>query len=260
MDGDLDRRIPLRGSGDEFDQLARTLNTMLERNSELVRNLRMTTGSLSHDLRSPLTRLRAQIDQLADSELSEPDRVSLAGRAMHEVDLILSVFANLTEIARADAGIGRADFEVLDLGHLVSGIAGFYQPVAEERQISLRIETEPVRIVGHAALLQQAVSNLLENALRHAPDGSELIVRSGKDDWFAQVSVSDQGAGIAPGDRERVLKPFVTLDPSRGDGSSGLGLALVASVVRLHQGEVSLLDNAPGLIVRMRFPASVSMQ
>ncbi len=254
MSGNLSRRMPCGVANDEMDQLAQTLNAMLDRIEELVANLRMTTDSLSHDLRSPLTRLHAQIDQLSHKDLPENERLAVSGRALKEIDHILSVFSSLTEIARAEAGIGRSEFEVIDLAEVVDGVGTLYQPVAEERHVTIRIEGRSASVNGNRALLEQAVSNLVENALRYAPDGSDILVSSYSEGNNTQVSVSDSGKGVPEADRARVLEPFMTLDPSRSDGSSGLGLALVSSVVRLHGGSVSLSDNAPGLTVRMIFP------
>jgi signal transduction histidine kinase len=260
MSGDLSRRMLRRDGENELDQLAQTLNAMLDRIEELVSNLRMTTDSLSHDLRSPLTRLRAQIEQLAHTDLPEDERLAVSGRAVQEIDHILSVFSGLTEIARAEAGIGRANFEMIDLASLISGLASLYQPLAEERQVTLCIESKPASISGNKALLEQAVSNLLENALRYAPTGSEIHLSSHTEGDHARVCVSDHGKGIPEADQTRVVKAFVTLEPSRTDGSSGLGLALVASVMRLHGGAISLEDNAPGLKVHLTFPTSSKAQ
>lgn len=254
MSGDLDRRMPRGMGNDEMDQLARTLNAMLDRIEDLVSNLRMTTDSLSHDLRSPLTRLRTHIDQLARKDIQEHERLALSGRALTEIDHVLSVFSSMTEIARAEAGIGRSEFQTIDLADIVHGVATLYQPVAEERHITISLDNRPAAISGNKALLEQAFSNLLENALRYAPEGSEISVCSSTDGNQAEARISDCGVGIAETERAHVLQPFVTLDPSRTNGASGLGLALVSSVVRLHGGHVTLEDNAPGLKVFMHFP------
>lgn len=254
MSGDLDRRMQSGASDDEMDHLALTLNAMLDRIERLVSNLRTTTDSLSHDLRSPLTRLRTQVEELAKTDIPEEERFNLAGRALNEIDHILSVFSSLTEIARAEAGIGRSEFETIDLSEVVQGVVTLYQPVAEERRINIRLANRPALTTGNRALLEQAVSNLLENALRYAPDGSSIVVDSSTDGDDAKISVRDCGKGIPKADQSRVLEPFVTLDPSRTDGASGLGLALVSSVIRLHGGSISLEDNAPGLTVVLAFP------
>lgn len=254
--GDLTRRIPARESGDEFDRVAETLNDMLDRIEALITSLRTTTNSLSHDLRSPLTRLRGQVEELTREDLPGEDREAVAGRALREVDHILRVFSDLTEIARAEAGIGRSEFQFLDLAELAGDVAEFYEPLALERGATIRVDGTSVRLKGHRALLSRAVSNLLENAIRFAPEGSEIRVRTRAEGSRAVVSVSDRGVGIAPADRDRILEPFVTLDASRSDGTTGLGLALVASVARLHDGRVGLADNAPGLVVSIEIPGS----
>jgi signal transduction histidine kinase len=255
VSGDLTRRMPARADGDEFDQVALTLNEMLDRIEALVANLRMTTNSLSHDLRSPLTRLRGQVElMMDDAELSTAERTAVGENALREVDHILRVFADLTEIARAEAGIGRSEFRALDLAALTRDVAEFYQPVAMEQDISIRVAGHEVEVPGHRALLNRAVSNLLENAIRHAPPGSEIFVQTRQSGSRAIVSVADRGAGVPLADRDRILDPFVTLDPSRTNGTTGLGLTLVASISRLHGGEVSIADNAPGLEVSMDIP------
>ena len=254
MTGDLGRRMPHGRGEDELDQLAQTLNAMLDRIQELVSNLRMTTDSLSHDLRSPLTRLRAQIDQLALQDIPEQERLSIAGRSLNEIDHVLSVFSSLTEIARADAGIGRSEFKEIDLADVALGVANLYQPISEEKHITIRAENRQAIICGSKPLLEQVFSNLIENSLRYAPQGSEVSVYSDTTDTKVRVAVCDRGEGIPATHRTRVLEPFVTLDTSRADGASGLGLALVASVVRLHGGEINLQDNSPGLRVVITFP------
>ncbi|MEM8630018.1 MAG: ATP-binding protein [Pseudomonadota bacterium] len=256
VSGDLTRRIPARDGGDEFDQVAQTLNEMLDRIEALVANLRMTTNSLSHDLRSPLTRLRGQVEKMGARDLTPAERDSVAEDALREVDHILRVFADLTEIAQAEAGIGRSEFQTLDLADLVQHVAEFYQPVAEASGTAIRISGSRVFVEGHRALLNQAVSNLLENAIRYAPDGSAISVHTRQADGRAVVAVADQGVGVSPADRERILEPFVILDPSRSDGSNGLGLALVASVARLHGGNVTLADNDPGLVISIDMPST----
>ena len=252
MSGDLSTRIPLRESGDEFDRLGATLNEMLERIEGLVGNLRMTTDSLAHDLRSPLTRLRLHVETLSDADGSDEDKQVAAERAVREVDHLLRVFSDLTQIARADANIGRTEFETIDLSEICKDVAEFFEPLAKERGVALQFSGEPVTLQGHKALLTQAVTNLLDNAMRYAPKDSEVSIAVHSEDSFGVLSVSDRGPGIPADMRNEILRPFVTMDASRSDGSSGLGLALVASVARLHGGEVALGDNNPGLSVSMR--------
>jgi signal transduction histidine kinase len=252
--GDLTRRISTREGGDEFDRVAETLNDMLDRIEALITSLRTTTNSLSHDLRSPLTRLRQHVEELSLGDLPAEKREAAADRALREVDHILRVFSDLTEIARAEAGIGRSEFQPLDLAELARDVAEFYEPLALEKGTTIRVDGRPTPVLGHPGLLSRAVSNLLENAIRYAPERSEICVRTGIEGARAVVSVSDHGVGIAPSDRDRILEPFVTLDASRSDGTTGLGLALVASVARLHEGRVAMADNEPGLVVSIEIP------
>lgn len=258
MSGDLSHRMPVREGGDEFDRLALTLNRMLGRIELLVSNLRMTTDSLSHDLRSPLTRLRGHIEELARTDLTGEDRASYSDRAVEEINYILRVFTDLTEIARAEAGIGRADFEALDLATVASEVADFYGPVAADKGVSIRVGGSAAEALGNRALLSQALSNLLENALRYAPEGSEIAISTQTSGSRSVLTVSDRGAGIPPEDHDRVLQPFVTLDPSRSGGSTGLGLALVAAVARLHGGSIALQDNGPGVKAVLALQAQVA--
>lgn len=247
VSGDLSHRIPLRGSGDEFDQMAQTLNDMLDKIEELVGNLRMTTNSIAHDLRSPLSRLRQRVERLTDPASDAPEREADAARALAEVDHLLRVFSHLTEISRAEAGLGRDEFEDVDLASLVQDVAEFYEPVAQDQGVTLNIDGQADPIPGHKPLLAQALSNLLENALRYAPEGSELTVSLAQMGDRVTLSVRDQGSGVPENELDRLSQPFVTLDPARSDQSSGLGLALVAAIARMHGGQFEARNRSPGL-------------
>lgn len=247
VSGDLTRRMPLRGSGDEFDQMSQTLNDMLGKIEELVGNLRMTTNSIAHDLRSPLSRLRQRVERLTDPTADAEGHEADAARALAEVDHLLRVFAQLTEISRAEAGLGRDEFEQVDLNALVRDVAEFYEPVAQDQGVSLTLTGTAGPIPGHKALLAQALSNLLENALRYAPEGSELTVALTEQNGAVTLAVRDLGPGVPEDQIDRLSQPFVTLDPARSDQNSGLGLALVAAIARMHGGTFQARNRAPGL-------------
>ncbi|TMV06534.1 HAMP domain-containing protein [Ruegeria sediminis] len=247
VSGDLTRRIPMRGTGDEFDQVAGTLNEMLDRIEELVSNLRTTSNSIAHDLRSPLSRLRQRVEALSDPALSADDRETDALRALGEVDHLLRVLGQLTEISRAEAGLGREQFEPVDLAQLAGDVVELYEPVAADQGVKLQLTGAADPIPGHRPLLSQALSNLVENALRYAPEGSTVAVNLGGKDGYAILSVSDQGPGVPDTDLPRLEQPFVTLDPSRSSRNSGLGLALVAAIARMHGGAFSARNRDPGL-------------
>lgn len=254
MTGDLDRRVPLRGTGDELDRLSETLNAMLDRISELVTHLRTTTDSLAHDLRSPLTRLRGQIDQMSAPDLDDAARAELATRALGEADHLLRVFTALTQIARAEAGLGREDFAPVDLGALTAELADLYGPAAADRNIALVPTGQAPPLSGSRTLLAQALSNLIENALRHAPPHSAITLSLDSTTAETVLTVADTGPGIPDSERDRVQERFVTLDPARSTRGAGLGLALVQAIARLHGGRLVLSDNAPGLRASLHLP------
>ncbi|MFA3915393.1 sensor histidine kinase [Ruegeria hyattellae] len=253
MSGDLSRRIPLRGSDDEFERMAATLNDMLDRIEQLIGNLRMTTNSIAHDLRSPLSRLRQRVEFLTSAERTPEEREIDAARAMGEVDHLLRVFSQLTEISRAEAGLGREEFEPLDLTQLVHDVMEFYEPVALDKGITIAEAGTATQVRGHRTLIAQALSNLLENALRYAPEGSEIEITVADGADQVTLGVRDAGPGVAEADLEKLAQPFVTLDPSRTEKNAGLGLALVAAIARLHGGALALANAEPGLVAELSF-------
>jgi len=251
--GDLSGRVPIRGSDDELDRLSATLNTMFDRIEALIGNLRTTTDSLAHDLRSPLTRLQTQVERLNAADMTDQERHDLTLKMQNETNHLLGIFAAMTEISRAEAGVGRANFEWVDLLSVVQGIAELYEPVALERDVHIQTTGAAQPIQGNPALLAQAFSNLVENALRYAPPGSEISIVLQETGGMASVSVSDKGPGIPDKDLTRAIERFVTLDDSRADRGTGLGLALVSAIAHLHHGHLRLANNDPGLKAEMRF-------
>ncbi|MEM0948258.1 MAG: ATP-binding protein [Pseudomonadota bacterium] len=254
ISGEMARRIPLRGTGDEFDRLAVTLNEMLDRIEDLIANLRMTTDSFAHDLRSPLTRLRVHIETLANDRLDGDAKAHALDRSVSEIDHLLRIFSDLTEIARADALLGQSEFETVDLTALIREVADFAEPLAAET--SIRIETNGTAppIVGHRALLLRAFVNLVENALRYAPPGSQVSIGLSTSGGIACISVSDAGDGVPDSALDTIFRPFVTLDESRTGGASGLGLALVAAIARLHHGSATAANLNPGFRISLQIP------
>src|SRR5690606_12685171 len=254
VQGDMARRVPVRGGGDEFDRLAATLNRMLDRIQVLVSDLRMVTDGVAHDLRSPLTRLRTHLDASLDEGLDEPARRERIGRAIAEADSVLRTFTALMEIARAEAGMGRDQFEAIDLGALAGDVIDLYTPTAAEKEVNLACAGDGATVSGHPQLLANAVANLVENAVAHSPPGSEVTIELGGGPE-PTLTVADRGPGIPDVARERVLQRFVRLDASRGRPGAGLGLSLVAAVARMHGAALELADNAPGLRATLRFGA-----
>lgn len=250
-------RVPLRGTGDEFDQLAETVNAMLNEIELLLSSMRHMTEGVAHDLRTPLSRLRSRIElALRQAEDAEGYRSALE-EAMVEADRLLGLFNALLSIAAAESTARRENFTPLRLAPLVRDVVELYEPVAEERRcrLSLRIEND-VEIVGYGQLLSQAVSNLVDNAVKYTGEGGAVTVTvhdTNGDDGPA-VTVADTGPGIPPEHRDAVLRPFIRLETSRNSPGNGLGLSLVAAVARLHRARLLLSDNQPGLRISLVFP------
>lgn len=256
LHGDLTQRMPVTGSGDEYDRLAQNLNDMLDQIARLMEGMRGVANDIAHDLRSPISRLRSRLElTLMDQGEPEKYRAALA-KTIEEADAILETFNALLAIALAESGALRESFEPLDLNTLVRDAAELYQAAAEELGQRLEVEVQGApAAMGDRNLLSQAIANLLDNALKHTPSGGaiRLSARIGAD-GRAEITVADTGSGIPAEARTRVLERFGRLDNSRSTRGSGLGLSQVAAIARLHDVDLSLEDNTPGLRVRLRFP------
>lgn len=251
--GDLASRIATDGGGGEFDRLADALNQMLARIETLVGGLRLVTDSLGHDLRGPLGRLERHLEA-ALTEDDVPLTRDHVEAALRESRAVLATASGLLDLSRIEAGVAAEQFERLDLARLAMDVAELYDAAAEEKGLRLTTDLPPCRMVdGHPQLLAQMLSNLLENALRFAPEGSEIRLSLGAD-GRAALAVADRGPGVPEADRARVVRPFVRLDASRGTPGAGLGLAIVDAIARLHRARLTLADNAPGLRAEVTFP------
>lgn len=258
VNGHMGERLPVAGTGDEFDRLTLGLNEMLEQIEKLTTGMQAGVDSISHDLRGPLTRLRSQMEAALSRELDVPVYRAVLSNALVEVDRVLRLFDTLLHIAQAEAG--AAGMESLDLATVAGEVAELYEPVVEEHRLALNLELlAGAVVVGNRQLLAQAIANLLDNAVKYTPEAGCIQVAVGAGPEGVCLTVSDTGPGIGAADRERVLDRFVRLDASRTSPGSGLGLSLVAAVARLHHAQLSLADNEPGLRVRLMFPGSAAL-
>jgi hypothetical protein len=256
MAGDLGERLPVDGTGDELDRLAENLNLMLERIEALMHGLKEVSDNIAHDLKTPLTRLRNRSEEALRSATSEAEyRAALEG-TIEESDGLIRTFNALLMIARAESGQGRDDMVEFDATEIAHDIGELYEPVAEERGITLKVEADTVAPVhGNRELVSQALANLVDNAIKYAEPrdkmvngaAAEIVVRAFNEGEHVLLTVADNGPGIPEADRSRVLERFVRLEQSRSQPGSGLGLSLASAVARLHGGELTLADNAPGL-------------
>lgn len=263
MAGDLSRRIPLTGSGDEFDDLASHLNAMIERIEILMNSLREVSDNIAHDLKTPLNRLRNRAEAaLIDPRGPEAYRDGLES-TIDEADQLIKTFNALLLIARLEAGAFEHSKEEFDVCALVRDAAELYEPVAEEAGLPLVSEADgQLEIMANRQLVSQAVTNLIENALKYGSEGPHaargIAIAVSRPVGAVEISVADHGKGIAKADHDRVLKRFVRLEESRTLPGTGLGLSLVAAVARLHGGSVRLEDNEPGLRVVLVLPVHKS--
>jgi signal transduction histidine kinase len=258
MAGDLSGRLAVTGSGDEFDRLAEAVNAMLERINELMAGLKEVSDNIAHDLKTPLTRLRNRAEAALRDARSEEDWQASIEQIIAESDGMIRIFNALLLIARAESGGARGQLAEVDVADVAREVAELYEPLAEERGATLKVEA-PVSIVvtGNRELIGQVVANLVENALNYATGdapGGEVVVSAIAHPTAAEIVVADRGPGIPEGDRSRAVERFVRLDTSRSRPGSGLGLALAAAVARLHGGELALADNAPGLRAALTLP------
>ncbi len=246
--GDLTPRVRRSGRGDEFDRMAESINTMLERIARLMDGVRQVSNAIAHDLRTPITRARARLEDAAEHAGSEADLRAAIERAVADLDGVTAVFQALLRIAEIEAGARRSAFADVDLGPLLADIAELYGALAEERGLTLKLVVpDTLSVLGDRELIQQAVANLLDNAIKFSPPGSLIRLSAVPDGRQLRIEVADQGPGIPEADRSRAADRFFRGEQARNTPGSGLGLALVQAVAMLHDGALLLEDAAPGL-------------
>ncbi len=253
-DGDLSRRVEVAssGSGDAFDSMGMALNAMLARIEALLDELRSVTDGLAHDLRSPLTRMKARIDRVSRGGDASSSEIAAIGL---EADALLAMLDNSLEISRVEAGIGRDGFTHIDLAALVTDLVEMYEPLAEDNGVRLTaLAGVPVPVLAHRELLGRALSNLIDNALRYGAAGGVIEVEVAPTAEGTRLAVGDHGPGIAAASHEDALRRFGRLDAARPAGGAGLGLSLAAAIARLHGGTLTLAANQPGLKVIIDLP------
>jgi signal transduction histidine kinase len=265
MAGDLSQRLPVGGSGDEFDRLSVSLNSMLGRIEKLNEGLRQVSDNIAHDLKTPLTRLRNKAADALDTPDTETRRVALEG-IISESDQLIRTFNALLMISRVEAGSVAAEMSTVDLSAIVADSAELYEPVAEEAGLALTSSIEPgLAVQGNRELIGQAIFNLIDNAIKYSSDtggDADVSLRLTRRADGICLQVADRGPGIPAEKREEVLRRFVRLDESRSKPGTGLGLSLVEAVMGLHGGKLELSDTIAnggdvknrGLAVTMIFP------
>lgn len=259
ISGRMMDRVPTRGTSDELDELAVNLNEMLDRLHSLMESLRQVSSDIAHDLRTPLSRLRQQLEVARTEARRIEDYEGAVDEAIADTDAILKTFAALLRIAQIEAGTRKSAFAIIDLSAVFQSIAETYAAIAEERKQTLVASVDPdVRLRGDRELLTQMLANLVENALRHTPEGTKVTLGLKSGPAGPVGFVADTGPGIPAVAREKVFRRFFRLEGSRSTPGSGLGLSLVAAVADIHGIAISLIDNEPGLRVELEFAPGAS--
>ena len=263
MAGDLSQRIALRGSRDEFDQLAANLNEMLDQIERLLAGMRQVTDNIAHDLRTPLNRLRSRIEVALLQDADRAEGRTLLEATLADAEAMIGTFNALLDIARAEAGSERSGFETIDLETLGHDLADLYRPLAEDHGLAFELRSAPrLQLRANRHLLAQALANLLDNAIKYTPAGGRVTLDIERAPSGPVITIADSGPGIPEADRARALQRFVRLDATRSTPGNGLGLSLVDAVAKLHGAVLTLVDNRPGLRVSLAFrtPADERVQ
>jgi signal transduction histidine kinase len=257
ISGDLSRRMPVTGRNDEFDSLSHVLNTMLTRIEQLMQSMREVTDNLAHDLRNPLNRLRNRLEASQYHPNEPADYPQLIQDTIQDVDELIKTFNALLSIAQVESSSQRRDWAEVDLSTLTEELADMYTAVAEEENLTLSYHADAdLHIHGNRQLLAQAITNLLDNAVKYTPAGGTIQLDATRQNGNIIITVSDNGPGIPAEQREQVFKRFTRLDNARSTPGNGLGLSLVKAVAELHGASVQLADNQPGLKASLKLPVS----
>jgi signal transduction histidine kinase len=255
MQSGLGKRIPLRGTRDEWDQLAENLNSMLDRVETLMAEVKQVSDNVAHDLRTPLTRMRGRLEKAYHRPHNSDYDHALIGDTMADLDAVLRMFSSLTRISQIEVGDRTSAFRTVNLAGIASEVVELFDAAAEDKRVHLNaVVDRRVLITGDRDLLFDAVANLVDNAIKYGDEAGRVTVEVTQNDSSAVISVADDGPGIPTNERQNVFKRFYRLERNRRTPGNGLGLSLVAAVARLHGAGIEMMDNEPGLKFRIRFP------
>jgi signal transduction histidine kinase len=245
--GDLKRRMPSSKHGDELDMFAGTVNYMLGEVERLMAEVKTSSDTIAHDLRTPLTRARAQLHRLGQATAINPADIA---RVTAELDEVLERFIAIPRISEIETRARSAGFVTTDLSQILARAGDLYQPLAEEAGVQLSVRSDlPVLIEADPKLLFEAVSNLADNAIKFTPAGGRVLLRLEAGGEHPRIVVQDNGPGVPADERTAVLQRFYRSERHQLTPGSGLGLSIVAAIVRLHRFRLELQDSGPGLRV-----------
>jgi signal transduction histidine kinase len=258
MQSGLDQRIPLRGTHDEWDRAAENLNLMLDRIETLMGEVRQVSDNVAHDLRTPLTRMRGRLEKAYHAQRIGEDDQALIGDTIADLDAVLRIFSSLTRIAQIETQARRDAFRTVNLVEIAGEVVELYDAAAEQEGTRLTVVGDrEVLATGDRDLIFDAIANLVDNAIKHGRAGGQVVVANENIDGKPVISIADDGPGIPPCEYEQVFKRFYRLEHSRYTPGNGLGLSLVAAVAHLHGARIEMLDNSPGLRLKLWFSAPI---
>jgi len=256
-EGDLSIRIPSKGADDEYDLLSDNINLMLDQIQNLMTGIKNISNNIAHDLRTPLTRLRSQLEIIqSDSKDKNKDNID---SAIAETDSILSTFNALLRINNVESGSQKGYFSSIFINSLLEDAISFYDPVAAKNHVNIQLfSPENIQFNGDRDMLFQIIANILDNAIKYSPGGTDIIVKSNlvveNSKKLLEITISDNGIGITDNEKTKVFELFYRSEKHRDHKGNGLGLSLVNAIVSLHKGRITLEDNNPGLTVRILLP------
>ena len=256
IEGDLSQRIPVvKDRNNELDRLSLSLNRMLDRNEELMQSMQQVTNNLAHDLRNPLNRIRNRLESVQIRKMKEEDYTDVIDDTIHDIDGVISTFNALLSIAQIESGIPRNNWESFSLNKLLDDLAEMYEAVSQEQQKTWQYWAEEnLQLHGSKHLIAQLFTNLLDNAFKYTPKNGSITLNASSDEQSnINIRITDNGSGIPEDEYDKVFKRFHRLDSARSTEGNGLGLSLVKAVADLHDAEIRLVNNEPGLIVDVIF-------
>lgn len=256
MDGNLQKRIPIRlAQPDEYTQLSMTLNSMLERIQTLMQDLRQVNNNVAHDLKTPLNRMRSRLEITLLHPQNKTEYQAILAATIEDIDELLKTFDALLLLGNLSSNARSYHLQNQDASVLLNDLGELYQALAEEKQQCIQMDiADNISVNINKRLFSQAMSNLLDNAIKYTPKGGEIYLSLQRHNQQIRITVADNGIGIAAGERSKVLEAFTRLDQSRQQPGTGLGLALVKAIVQMHRGTIELQDNCPGLRVCVCLP------
>lgn len=249
--GDLSKRIAIDSRWDDLSYMTSVLNEFLDRNQEMVQDIQTVSDNIAHDLRTPLTRLQADLEILAkDPNLKNSKELE---QVMAESDRLLATFNALLRISRIETRRQKSAFERIDLNVIVNDVVGFYDPLVQDAGIAIKMQTAPCAMIGDRDLVFQLFANILDNAIKFTPQGGDIQIAMDQQDNHVVVTIHDSGQGVMEENLGKIFQRFFRTDKSRHTKGNGLGLALVKAVVTLHDGDV-WAENDNGLKISIRLP------